>query len=626
MRTFNNGPVKYCVIAMGVFISLFHLYTARYGVYPPYLQRGIHLAILLPLAFLLYPATKKSPRDKITILDGILAILAFLPSLYVVLERTHLEQRLEFVTPVKNIEIVLGTIMVLLVLEAVRRAVSPVMATLVTIFLIYLPVGAYLSGALQHRGFSYSKMIEAVYLLTGEGLYGVLMGVSATHVIVFIIFGSFIEKTGIGKFFGDFARAIAGGSQGGPAKIATISSALFGTLTGSAVANVYTTGSFTIPLMKRRGFRPQFAGAVEAAASTGGQLMPPIMGAAAFIMAENLQIPYVQVALQASIIAILYYFSIVMMIHFGAQKEGLAGEPKSELPTPKQVLRDFYLFIPVALLLYLLISGYSPLYAGFTSIISAVVVSYFKKESRMTPAKIVDALVEGAKNGSMLVAAMSGAGIIVVAVTHTGLGLAFSSLVIALSGGVLFLALILVALSSIILGMGIPTTAAYIIVAALGVPALVKMGVNPFAAHMFAFYFAVISNITPPVAIAAYAGANLAGSDPMKTGVEASLIASAAYIVPFMFAYNPVLLLQGTGVEILQSTITAFLGVSLLAAGIQGWFKGCLEMWMRLAFIVAALGLVHWGTATDIIALVIFAVIYIIQRSKLRTETPSISN
>ncbi len=608
-----RGPVKFILIAMGVFISLFHLYTSRWGVFPPYVQRGMHLAFLMPIAFLLYPATKNSPKDRITILDGLLAFLSFLPSIYVVLQRTYLEDRLEFITPVKPIEIFLGTLMIILVLEAVRRAVTPTMAILVAIFLIYLPLGPYMPGIFQHSGFNYTELIEVVYLLTGEGIYGILMGISATYVVLFVIFGAFVMKVGAGDFFTQISRAIAGASRGGPAKIATFSSALFGTLSGSAVANVYATGSFTIPLMKRRGFRAQFAGAVEAVASTGGQYMPPIMGASAFIIAENLGMPYIQVALKASIAAILYYFSLLMMIHFMCLREGLSGEPKSQLPPIKAVLKDSYLFIPVIVLFYLLIKGYSPLYAGFTSIISCLVISFFKKKSFMTPVKIIDALATGAKNATMVAVALAGAGIIVVAFTHTGLGLTFASMIISLSHGIKLLALLFIGITCIILGMGVPTTAAYVIASALGAHALIKLGIDPFAAHLFVFYYAVISNITPPVAVAAYAGANIAGSDPMKTGFEASMIALTGYIVPFMFVYSPVLLVQGTAAQILLAATTAFLGVLLLASGIQGWFFGRTPLWMRIAILIAALSLVRPGLATDAVGFATFGIMALIQ-------------
>ena len=608
-----SGLTKYIVIVLALFISVFSLYTARWGAYPPYIQRGIHLAILLPLAFLLYPASSKSPKDRITLLDGILAVLAFFPSIYVVLQRNYLITRIVLVTPVKDIEYILGTIMIILVLEAVRRAVTPVMSILALAFISYLFLGPYCPGIFVHRGFSFSRLIETTYLLTGEGFFGILTGISARFIIVFIIFASFITEMGTGYFFGRFSRAVLGTKRGGPAKVAILSSALFGTISGSAVANVYATGSFTIPLMKSRGFTPTFAGAVEAVASTGGQITPPIMGAAAFVMSEYLGIPYIQIALSASIMAILYYFSLMMMIDFMCLREGLKGEEKHDVPVFKEVLKESYLFVPVVMLFYMLVKGFSPLYAVFTSIISAVILSYARKETRMTPIKILNALAKGSMDAIMVAMAVAGAGIIVVVLVHTGLALNFSIMLIHLSKGLLPLMLILIALTCIILGMGIPTTAAYIIVSAMGTFSLVRLGVIPIAAHMFVLFFAVISNITPPVAMAAYAGASLAGSPPLNTGFEAFKIGIAAYIIPFLFVYNPELLLQGQAPEIIFSSIAAFVSIYILAATVQGWYYRNLEAWERIIFFACTLGLLLPNLVAKGIACTAFILINLIQ-------------
>ncbi|MCI8650563.1 MAG: TRAP transporter permease [Anaerotruncus sp.] len=608
-----KGPMLYIVFAIGILISLFSLYTATFGVRAPFIQRGVHLACLLPMAFLLYPATKKSPIDRFTAFDVCWAVASVLPCIYVIINRVTLEGRMVFVTKVKGIEIALGLILIVVVIEALRRAVTGVMSIMVVLALSYLYLGPYLPGMLNHKGLALPRLVESVCLLSGEGIFGSLMGTSATYIIVFIIFGAVAMETGAGEFFTDFSRALAGSTRGGPAKIATLSSALFGTLTGSAVANVYTTGSFTIPLMKKNGFPAHFAGAVEAAASTGGQLMPPVMGAAAFVMAENLDMPYVKLAMCATIVAVLYYLSIMMMIHFRCLKEDIKGEPKEELPNWKDVGKKCYLFLPVVLLFYMLLNGYSTLLAGVTSIAASILISYLKKETRMTPKKILHALYSGAQSSIMVAVALAGAGIIVVAVTYTGLALSFSSIVIAFSGGIKFIALILIAISCIILGMGVPSTAAYVIASALGARVMIKLGVEPIAAHMFVFYFSIISNITPPVAVAAYAGANLAKSEPMKTGFTASAIAAVGYIVPFIVAYDPVLLLQGTPLQIVQSTITATFGVCILAAGVQGYFIGILNPVKRCCLGAAALLLIFPGTFTDLIAIGLFLAVLITQ-------------
>ena len=616
-----TGPSHYTVYVVGIFVSLFSLYTAAMGVMAPFIQRGIHVGCLLPLAFLLYPATKKSPKDRITIFDAFWSLAAFIPCVYVVVNRNLLEGRMIFVSKLTTVQIVLGLMLILAMLEAIRRAVTPVMTILAVIGLTYLYAGSYLSGIFYHKGLPFSKLVEANALLTGEGIFGSLMGTSATFIIVFVIFGSFAVETGAGEFFIDFARAIAGQSRGGSAKIATISAGLFGTMTGSAVATVYTTGTFTVPLMKRGGFSDTFAGAVAAVASTGGQIMPPIMGAAAFLMAENLGIPYGQVAIKSAIVAVLYYFSLFAMIHCKCMREDIRGEKKEDLPKMKDVMKRCYLFLPIILLLVLLLSGTSTLKSGLIATIACIAVSFFNKKTMMTPQKFFNALYSAAKGSIMVCAALGGAGIIVVAVTYSGLALSFSSLVISLSGGIKFVALLLIAVSCMILGMGVPSTAAYVISAALGTRILIRLGVEPFAAHMFVFYFSIISNITPPVAVAAYAAANVAKSNPMKTGVTASILAVVGYVVPFMAAYNPALLLEGPVQVIIQATITAFIGVYLLSAAIQGWFMGAANIPMRILLGATGLLLTAPGTKTDLIAIVLIAACIFLRKFIFKTGT-----
>ncbi|MBW2147347.1 MAG: TRAP transporter fused permease subunit [Deltaproteobacteria bacterium] len=596
-----KGIAGLVVIVLGTFISCFHLYTAYFGVFPPFIQRGVHLMVLLPLAFLLYPARKNSPKHRITVMDGILFLLAIFPSLFVILQRQRIEDRIELVDPVLPVEILLGILIVILAMEAIRRAVTPVMALLVGIFLLYNILGPVLPGILHHRGMSFSRHVELLYLLTGQGVYGVLLGISATYVALFVLFGSFVLKTGAGEFFSNLARALAGGSRGGPAKIAVMSSGCFGTMTGSAVANVYATGSFTIPMMKRLGYRPEFAGAVEAAASTGGQLMPPIMGAGAFILAETLGMEYISVALKAAISAVLYFVAVGMMVHFRALKRGLLGEPKELLPKLSHVLPNAHPFIPVIALFYLLIAGYSPLMAGFASTVLAVAVSYLKKDTIMTPKKIIDALVSGAKNTVMVAIALVGAQMIVAVVAYTGLALSFASMIVAASKGILLIALLFVAIVAIILGMGIPTTAAYVISATIGASALIRLGVDPYAAHLFTFYFAIISNVTPPVAVAAYAASGVATSDPIRTGYEAFLLAAAGYIIPFMFVYNPALVLTGSVWEIIRASLTAALGIIALAAGLQGWLIGPANIIQKILLCISSFMLIWASLSTDIL-------------------------
>jgi TRAP transporter 4TM/12TM fusion protein len=601
MRKLTGYQKTICYI-LGIFVSLFSLYTAAFGVLAPFLQRSIHVAALLPMVFMLYPASKKhSPKDRFTLLDAALAVLSVIPCIYVILHNEDLQTRMVFVTHLTTAEMVMGIILIICMIEAVRRSVSGVMAGLVVIGLAYLYVGPFLGGLLCHKGLSFERMIEASTMLTDTGIFGSLMGTSATFIIVFCIFGAFAVESGAGGFFTEFARAIAGHTRGSSAKIATISAGLFGTMTGSAVATVYTTGTFTIPMMKKGGFSPEFSGAVSAVASTGGQLMPPIMGAAAFLLAENLGITYGEVAAKSAVIAILYYFSLFAMIHFKCLRDDIYGEAKEDLPQLRSVLKRSYLFIPILLLLVLLLSGVSTLLSGLIATGACFAVSLLDKENRMTPKKLLKALYDGGKSSAMCMAALGGAGLIVVAVTYSGLALSFSSLVVSFSHGSKFLALLLIAVACMILGMGVPSTAAYVIASALGCRILIKLGVSPFAAHMFVFYFSIISNITPPVAVAAYAAANVAESKPMRTGVLASLIAVVAYIVPFVAAYNPALLMEGSPATIIQSTITAFVGVYLIAGAIQGYFMGNLNIVKRVILGGIAFCFIAVGTVTDII-------------------------
>jgi len=547
---------------------------------------------LLPLAFLLFPATKKSPQNKVTTLDIVLAILAVAVGVLIVLEHRRIEVRWEHVTPVFFREYSLGTVAILLVLEATRRAVTPILAILAAAFLLYLPLGPYMPGILGHSGFSYPRIVELLYLLSDEGIYGIVTGISATYVFLFVLFGAFMLRTGTGAFIIDLVTGLAGGARGGPAKIAVLSSGLFGTMTGVATANVYTTGSFTIPMMKKLGYRAQFAGAVEAAASTGGQYMPPIMGAAAFVMAEITRIPYIYIAMAAFPSAVLFYLAVGMMVHFEAVKVGLKPIPKKDRPSLKKTLRNSYLFLPIVVLLLFLFRGYSPLMAAFYAILLIIPISYLKKGSRMTPKRLIGTLELGAKNAVMIAMACTCAGMIVTVVTHTGLGLAFSSVALTLSGGIFFFVLIFVMMAAIMLGVGVPSTAAYILASTLGVPILVRLGADLLAAHLFTYYFAIIACCTPPVAVCAYAGAALAGSDPMKTGFESFKLAIAGFIVPFMFIYNPVLILKGSPMAILMALVTAAIGVIAIAAGIEGWLLTRAKILERILLIGAGIALV----------------------------------
>jgi len=606
-----RGRLGTIVLVWGILTSLFQLYTAGFGLLEPRLQRSIHLSFLMPLAFLLFPATKRSPKDRVTLVDLILALLCLVPGIMVFLEAGRLAARWEHITPVLPRELILGTLMVVLLVEATRRSVAPALAYLMGLFIVYLFLGPYLPGVLYFPALRYEQIIELLFLLTDEGVYGIITGVSATFAYCFVLFGAIIVVTGTGEFFTEVANALTGRMSGGPAKVAVISSGLFGMVSGVGVSNVYATGSFTIPMMKSIGYRPQFAGAVEACASSGGQFMPPIMGAAAFIMAEMVGVSYAQIAMSAFLSACIYYVGVYAVVHFEAQKEGLKGLPKEQLPGLKKAMKRSYLMLPVMGIIYLLVTGYSAIMAAFWACLLAVASSFFGRSTWMKPSRLAHALSNGAKNSIMLAVSCAASGIIVSVVTHTGLGITFTSAVVSLSQGILIIALVLVMIASLILGMGLPSTAAYILVAALTAPAIVRMGVDIVAAHLFAFYFACISCITPPVGVCFYAGASIAGSDPMKTGWEATKLGLSGYIVPYMFVYAPALVLRPLSWMTAWMFFIAFVGTVIASMGVSGWFLAhTIRPWERVLLVVSAIALIFPTVDSTVIAGVILLAYY----------------
>ena len=555
------------VIFIAVSAAFFHLYTSIFGVFPARMQRSLHLGFLLPLCFLLFPATKRSDLDRPTKLDLVFAVMSLVVfCLYILLQRERMDWRWLFVDPVPMLDLVCGTIAVFLMIEATRRSVAPAMSVLALMAIAYLFVGKYIPGSFGHQGFSFTKAIEMNYLgIDLEGIFGTLTAISATFVALFVLFGSFVSNTSIGQYFNDLAMALAGKSAGGPAKVAVISSGLFGMACGIGASNVYTTGTFTIPAMKKYGFKPEFAGGVEAAASTGGQYMPPVMGAAAFIMAELTGIPYLKICIAAFLSAVLYYFTLLLMVHFRALKFGLADQNRQQREKAdwKDLFKRSYLLLPIVLIIVLLFMGYSPLYAGYNATIATAILGVLTRDLNFS--KIINALKEATTNTIMIAVACACAGLIMGTITHTGLGLAFTSVIVTLSHGKLLFALFLVMCACIVLGMGLPASAAYVMAATLAVPALLNLGMNLLASHLFIFYFAILSSLTPPVAICAYAAASIAKSDPTKTGVEGFKLAIAGLLVPYAFILNNALLLQLSLFEICLSSIFSILGITLIA-------------------------------------------------------------
>lgn len=607
------------VTALAIMFSIFQLYTAIFGILPAQLQRSIHITFAFVLSYLLYPLSKKMPKNKMHWIDITLAVISGFVGLYITFNYNALILRAGDQTP---LDIFVAILAVLFVLEAARRVVGLPIVIIASAFLLYAKFGAFLPGFFNHRGYSVERIVSHMYYTT-EGILGTPIAVSSTFIFLFILFGSFLDKTGIGKFFIDLANAIAGKAVGGPAKVAVLSSALTGTISGSSVANTVGTGSFTIPLMKSLGYRPEFAGAVEAAASTGGQIMPPIMGAAAFLMAEFIGIPYSQIAKAAIIPALLYFTGIWIMVDLEARRTGMKGLEASKLPKLKKVLAErWFLFAPIFVIVYMLMSGTTPIKAALYGIGSAIIVGNIRKETRMNLKSFLEALEAGAKGALGVAIACACAGIIVGTVTLTGLGLKMGNGLVALAGGQLLPTLVLTMISSLILGMGAPTTANYIITSTIAAPALLKLGVHPLTAHMFVFYFGIIADITPPVALAAFAGSAIAKSDPIKTGINASKLAIAAFLIPYMFVLNPqLLLINTTGLEIVQITITSLIGMFGIGVAMQGYLLGKANPLLRVLFMLGGLALVDPGLYTDLIGMAIIALGVLYQWYKYKRPT-----
>lgn len=573
------------VSAWLVAMSLFHLYTAGIGLLPTSIHRAVHLTFAIVAVFLLYPRKMDMDKKHIAWYDWVLALMAGIGTGYIVFFFNDIARRGAQVQPW---EVWLGIMTIILVLEGGRRVVGKVLPTLGILFLLYCYFGRYMPEMFMHRGYSINRIIQHMYL-TQEGIFGVALGVSSTFVFMFILFGSFLNRSGGARFFNELALAIAGRSPGGPAKVAIVASGMLGTINGSSVANVATTGAFTIPLMKKVGYKPEFAGAVEACASTGGQFMPPIMGAGAFIMSEFLGISYLKIAAAAIIPAVLYYTAIFAAVHIRARRRDLEGLPEEMIPNLKSVLlKDGHLLIPLVVIVVMLLYKFTPLAAAFWGIISVVLVSMLKSHTRMDPKTILKAMEEGARSALGVALACALVGFIVGTSSLTALGLTISNNIIDIAGGRLFLTLLLGMVACLVLGMGLPTTANYIVTSTMIAPALIKMGVFPLAAHLFVFYFGIMADLTPPVCLAAFTGAGIAGGNPSSTGFQATRIALVAYLIPYTFIYTPTILLEGAEwLPLLILVAASLCGVIALAAALQGWMYRNLSFAARAVFMVA---------------------------------------
>ncbi len=609
-----TGFMAKIVAAIAIAFSIFQLYTAIFGVLDAQLQRGVHLGFGLALVFLLYPTCKSWSRHKLHPFDLLLAVLGAAAPAYIIYEYQNLVLR---AGTVSDMDLAVGIIGIILVIEAARRVVGIPMVCVVLVFIAYAFAGPYMPGVLAHRGLTPAQLVSHLYFTT-EGIFGIPLGVSSTFIFLFILFGAYLESTGLGKFFIDIANAIAGWASGGPAKVAVLSSGLMGTVSGSSVANVVGTGSLTIPMMKKLGYHKDFAGAVEAAASTGGQLMPPVMGAAAFLMAEFVGVPYIDIVKAAIIPALLYFAGVWLGVHFEAKRSNLKGTPRSELPKIGTLLRERgHLALPLVVIVYLLVSGYTPMRAALVAIILSILCSALRKSTRMKPIEIVEGLEKGARNVLGVLVACAAAGIIIGVVTKTGVGLKLASGLLELSGGMLLPTMFFTMITAIILGMGVPTTANYVITSTIAAPALVQMGVPVLAAHMFVFYFGIIADVTPPVALAAYAGAGISGGNALKTGVNASKLAIAAFIIPYIFVLSPVILMvDGTPLDLISATVTALIGMVSLSSALIGFLADKCNLLERLLLVAGGLLMIQPGIVTDVIGIVIFVAILLLQMKR----------
>ena len=649
MRKLTGVPKKILYVYI-VLIGLFHIYTSVFGNFEAYLQRSLHLSMVLPLAYLLWPVSKKASKDKVPWYDFVLALACFAPGAYIVANYWNITTRIVQIDPVTNAQLALGILLVVLLLEASRRVVGLPITIIGLVAILYMLFGDKIGGLFQGISFSLPEVIEQSFL-TDEGIFSSPLGVSATYVMVFLIFGGFLEKTGVGAYFMDLAQAFTGTQPGGPALIAVTSSSLFGSISGSAVANVYSTGSFTIPLMKKIGYPAHFAGAVEAVASTGGQIMPPVMGAGAFLMASFLGLPYRKIMIAALLPAIMYYGAVFLMVRLAAHKANLKGLDAKDLPSRKAVLKKLYMIIPLAGVVYFLLSGSTPMKAAIMGILLCWIVAFFLPKTEnagrrrlsyaagtvvalgflilvfllgvgefvsgstaatavvaalgltsvflnagMDLKGIIDAIYQGAKDIPLIAIACATAGIVLGAVALTGIGGKLVGFVLAFAQDVPILGLILIMLISIFLGMGLPTTGAYILAAALGAPILVKMGFSPLASHMFVFYFAVISNITPPVALACFAASSISGANPNKIGFQAMRLGFLAFIVPFAFCYDPGLLMEGGLAANLWAIASGAIAIFAFGYFWMGYITRPIPIWLRAVLLAAGVYSLFPGT------------------------------
>ncbi len=613
-----GGRWAVAVTVIAVAMSIFHLYTSGFGTLMAMKQRSVHLAFLVLLTFLLYPGSKRAPRNRPSAVDWIWIILSVSSSLYIFFTFEAFSMRGTAIP----LDITMGAILIVCVLEATRRSVGKELMILALLFLAYGYWGEYVPGVLGHTGFTYKRIVYQLFL-SSEGIFGISLGVSATYIFLFILFGAFLTETGMGRFIKDLAMSLAGRTIGGEAKVSIVASGLMGMINGSAVGNVAATGTFTIPLMTGAGFKPVFAAAVVAVAGTGGMIMPPVMGAASFIMAEFLGLHYGVIMLAAAIPAVLYYLAEYAVIHIEAVKTGMKPIPRDEIiPLTKVMKERGHLLVPIVVIVYLLLIGRTPLYAAFYGIISSIAVSFLTRATRLTWKSFFKAMESGARQSVGVGIACAVVGNIIGITNLTGLGLVLGDNIVSLAGGSVLITTFLTMIVCVILGMGLPTTACYIVTATIAAPALMKLGVNPLAAHMFTYYFACLSNLTPPVAIASYGAAGLSGQSPSAVGWTGFRISLAGFLIPFTFIFNPELLLVGGDyVSITISTVTSIIGVIALASSLQNFLYVRMNFIQRTGMFFGALLLIFPGLITDIAGVALAGTVFFWQKMQARSRT-----
>ena len=617
-RTLEEGKGdKFIMMASVVafLMTSFHIYTGFFGLFDYSVQRGVHLGFALTLILLTQPLYKHVFKDKFAgskafraacrTFDMILVVLTWVSVWMAQDEVHHLTERLSKTTWMATFA---GACLVIIVLECARRTLGYIMPVLALIFIAYALAGPNLPMAIAHRGYSLERICK--FLATDlDGLFGTTMSVSATVIFMFVMFGAFLEASGCSDFINDIAISLTGKIKSGPALSAVVASGLMGSINGSAVANVVGTGTFTIPLMKSRGYKPQFAGGVEAVASTGGQILPPVMGSGAFLMVAFTEQKYIAIVIAAVIPALLYYWGCAVAVMSQTEIAHVTLMDPKDIPKSREVMKDgwIYLLIIAVLLYCLLVAQYSPLYSALWATCAVPVVMLFDKKKRFTIKTIPSAMVKSGFSAMSIVIGM---------VSITGIGVIFGDMMIQAAHGLLFPSLLFTAITCIVLGMGLPTTAAYVIAASILAPSLIKLGLAPLTAHLFVFYFACLSAITPPVALAAYAGAGIAKTNPMTTAVEACKLGFAGFMVPFAFCYNPAMMMQGSVGEIISVAISAIIGVAIMSAGFQGWLLWKLNWLERIVFIAGGLLMFIPGTLTDITGLVIAVALLLVNVKK----------